>query len=169
MFEKLELEDAAFSPGLTHLLYVGQFLWADPGTLSNFLAFSFFEMEYESCHQQQHHRHILCHLVQTRGQGRTLDELTKAVKLEVKAPDTYKKLYLQLEIFAGACTIFFGKFSAGTQSIKVLLTIMRKNKIHFKTAVRQDFEFAAKFLFCYRQMIPILAVRLLYSNGSHDG
>ena len=86
----------------------------------------------------QHHRHILCHLVQTQGQGQTLEELTKYVKQKVKVPNNYEKLLHK--IFAGACTIFVREFRIGMQSIKALLAV-------FKTAVCQDFEFAAKFLF----------------------
>ena len=79
LFESLGIEDAAWSTGLTHSLYVGQFLWADQCTPSNFSAFSFFSLnsiDYGEKRIDQHHRHILCHLVQTQGQGKTLDELT---------------------------------------------------------------------------------------------
>ena len=89
----------------------------------------------------------MCHLIQTQGQGKTLDKLKTLVKLEVKAPNTYDALYHQHELFIGACTIFLGKFNVGTQSLKSLLTLVKKHHLHFCNGQHLDTTFSAKFLF----------------------
>ncbi len=107
-FKNLGLQDAAFSPGLTQALYAGKFTWADKSTPSNFSPFSFFEVEPLAIVEQQN-RHLILHLVETQGKGKTLDEIKASNKQEVKAPTAYLELVHQLSFFAGACSIFLGR------------------------------------------------------------
>jgi hypothetical protein len=144
-FKKLGLQDAAFSTGLTQALYLGKFQWADKSTPSNFSPFSFFEVEPLQAADQQN-RHLILHLVETQGKGKTLDEIKAGNKQEVKAPTTYTEMHHQLEFFAGACAIFFGPNSIPCTAIMALLTLVEDNRINLK-AKEADKTFMSQFLF----------------------
>ena len=106
-FKKLGQQDAAFSPCLTQALYAGKFIWTDKSTPSNFSPFSFFKVEPLAIADQQN-RHLILHLVETQGKGKTLDKIKASNKQEVKAPTTYLEMVHQPSFFAGACSIFWG-------------------------------------------------------------
>ena len=144
-FKNLGLQDAAFSTGLTQALYSGKFLWADKTTPSNFSPFSFFEVEPLLAADQQN-RHLILHLVETQGKGKTLEEIKAGNKQEVKAPTTYLEMYHQLNFFAGACSIFFGSNSIPCQAILALVTLVEKNRLILK-AREMDKTFMSQFLF----------------------
>lgn len=144
-FKNLGLQDAAFSPGLTQALYAGKFLWADKGTPSNFSPFSIFEVEPLLAADQQN-RHLILHLVETQGKGKTLDEIKASSKQEVKAPTTYMEMVQQLKFFAGLCEIFFGDLSVACCSIKALVAIVERNR-HILKARETDKTFMSQFLF----------------------
>jgi hypothetical protein len=95
-FKKLHLNDAAFSIGFTQALYNEQFLWADNSTPSNFPPFCIFEVEPLLATEQQN-CHFILHIIQTKGKGRSLDEIKTASKQEVKALTTYTELIQQLK------------------------------------------------------------------------
>lgn len=144
-FKNLGLQDAAFSPGLTQALYAGKFLWADKSTPSNFSPFSIFEVEPLRAADQQN-RHLILHLVETQGKGKTLDEIKASSKQEVKAPTTYLEMYHQLTFFAGACSIFFGATSIPAQAISALVALAEKNR-HTLKARESNKTFMSQFLF----------------------
>ena len=144
-FKNLGLQDAAFSPGLTQALYSGKFAWADKSTPSNFSPFSFFEVEPLAFAEQQN-RHLILHLVETQGKGKTLDEIKASNKQEVKAPTTYLEMVHQLSFFAGACSIFFGEHSIPCQAITALVALVERNR-HILKAREADKKFMSQFLF----------------------
>ena len=144
-FKKLGLQDAAFSTGLTQALYLGKFQWADKSTPSNFSPFSFFEVEPLQAADQQN-RHLILHLVETQGKGKTLDEIKAGNKQEVKAPTKYLEMYHQLNFFAGACSIFFGPKSIPCQAILALVELVELNRLVLK-AKETDKTFMSQFLF----------------------
>ena len=144
-FKNLGLQEAAFSSGLTQALYSGKFLWADKSTPSNFSPFSFFEVEPLQAADQQN-RHLILHLVETQGKGKTLEEIKARNKQEVKAPTTYLEMYHQLNFFAGACSSFFGANSIPCQAILALVTIVEKNRLILK-AREIEKTFMSQFLF----------------------
>ena len=144
-FKNLGLHDAAFSPGLTQALYAGKFTWADKSTPSNFSPFSFFEVEPLAIADQQN-RHLILHLVETQGKGKTLDEIKASNKQEVKAPTTYLELIHQLNFFAGACSIFFGENSIACQAVTALVALVERNRHILKTR-EADKKFMSQFLF----------------------
>jgi hypothetical protein len=144
-FKNLGLQDAAFSPGLTQALYAGKFIWADKSTPSNFSPFSFFEVEPLAIAEQQN-RHLILHLVETQGKGKTLDEIKASNKQEVKAPTTYLEMTHQLSFFAGACSIFFGENSIPCQAVTALVTLVERNR-HILKAREADKKFMSQFLF----------------------
>lgn len=144
-FKNLGLQDAAFSPGLTQALHSGKFPWADKSTPSNFSPFSFFEVEPLAIAEQQN-RHLILHLVETQGKGKTLDEIKASNKQEVKAPTTYLELVHQLTFFAGACSIFFGENSIPCQAITALVALVERNRHILKTR-EADRKFMSQFLF----------------------
>ena len=144
-FKNLGLQDAAFSPGLTQALYSGKFVWADKSTPSNFSPFSFFEVEPLAIAEQQN-RHLILHLVETQGKGKTLDEIKASNKQEVKAPTTYLEMVHQLTFFAGACSIFFGENSIPCQAVTALVALVERNR-HILKAREADKRFMSQFLF----------------------
>jgi len=144
-FKNLGLHDAAFSPGLTQALYSGKFTWADKSTPSNFSPFSFFEVEPLAIAEQQN-RHLILHLVETQGKGKTLDEIKASNKQEVKAPTTYLEMIHQLTFFAGACSIFFGENSIPCEALTALVALVERNRHILKTR-ETDKKFMSQFLF----------------------
>jgi hypothetical protein len=144
-FKNIGLQDAAFSPGLTQALYSGKFLWADKSTPSNFSPFSFFEVEPLQAADQQN-RHLILHLVETQGKGKTLEEIKAGNKQEVKAPTKFLEMIHQLSFFAGACSIFFGSKSIPYQAMMALAELVDKNRLVLK-ARETDKTFMSQFLF----------------------
>jgi hypothetical protein len=144
-FKNLGLQDAAFSPGLTQALYSGKFTWADKSTPSNFSPFSFFKVEPLAIADQQN-RHLILHLVETQGKGKTLEEIKASNKQEVKAPTTYLEMVHQLTFFAGACSIFFGDNSIPCQAVTALVALVKRNR-HILKAREADKRFMSQFMF----------------------
>ena len=144
-FKNLGLQDAAFSPGLTTALYAGKFLWSDKATPSNFSPFSIFEVEPLRASDQQN-RHLILHLIETQGKGKTLDEIKASCKHEVKAPTTYLEIHQQLQFFAGLCSIFFGEISIPCCAISALVSLVERNR-HILKAREVDQTFMSQFLF----------------------
>jgi hypothetical protein len=60
-FKDLKAPDVTFPSGTTNALYIGQFLWADSSTPSNFTIFAFREQEPNTNNHQEDF--LVCHLL----------------------------------------------------------------------------------------------------------
>jgi hypothetical protein len=72
-FKELGFPDIGFAQGTVQALYIGNFLYSDSSTPSNFTVFAFHEVEPLSNSRQKDY--LVCQLVQTQGQKKTLDEI----------------------------------------------------------------------------------------------
>ena len=71
-FASCRLEDAV------QALHVGEFLYSDSSTPSNFSVFAFYEQAPNSGKQQM--GYLICHLIQEQGQKKSLDEIKASLK-----------------------------------------------------------------------------------------
>jgi hypothetical protein len=60
-FKDLKAPDVIFASGTTNTLYIGQFLWADSSTPSNFTIFAFCKQEPNTDNHQEDY--LVCHLI----------------------------------------------------------------------------------------------------------
>ncbi len=72
-FKELGFPDISFAQGTEKALYVGDFLYANSSTPSNFTVFAFHEQEPLLDFRQNDY--LICQLVQTQGQKKLLDEV----------------------------------------------------------------------------------------------
>jgi hypothetical protein len=125
----LGFPDIGFTQGTVQALYIGNFLYSDSSTPSNFTVFAFHEVEpLSNSHQKDY---LVCQLVQTQGQKKTLDEIKASLKQTVHIPSDFNGMGTQLQVFAAACEIFFGKESICATSLMQLLIIVGRNKKAF--------------------------------------
>ena len=82
-FKDLRALDVTFAPGTTNALYIGQFLWSDSSTPSNFTIFAFHKQEpHTDSHQEDY---MVCHLIQEEGQKKAVNEIKASLKQETTA------------------------------------------------------------------------------------
>ena len=76
----------------------------------------------------------------------TVDEIKASNKQKVKAPTSVHDMIVQLKMFTIANDIFFGELSVGSQYLRVLQTMIKRQRLVFKAKEHLDKEFASKFL-----------------------
>jgi hypothetical protein len=94
-----------FASGTTQALYLGDFLYANLSSLSNFTAFAFHEQEPNSLNQQTDY--LICHLIQEQGQEKSIGDIKASLKQTVHVLKDFDGLGIQLQWFATALSIFF--------------------------------------------------------------
>ncbi len=128
-FKELGFPDIGFAQGMVQALYIGNFLYSNSSTPSNFTVFAFHEVEPLSNSRQKDY--LVCQLVQTQGQKKTLDKIKASLKQTVHIPSDFNGMGTQLQIFAAACKIFFGEESVCATSLRQLLIVVGCNKKAF--------------------------------------
>jgi hypothetical protein len=123
---------------------VGDFLYADSITPSNFTVFAFHELEPLSDSRQNDY--LICQLVQTQGQKKSLDEIEASLKQTVHVPTDFNSMWTQFHFFAAACEVFFGDESVCSTSLRQLLITISCNKKTFRDHMALDDLFVAKFM-----------------------
>ena len=103
-FKEGGFPDVTFASGTIQTLYLGDFLYSDSSSPSNFTVFTFHEQEPNSSNQQTDY--LICHLVQEQGQKKSLDEIKASLKQSVHVPKDFTGLGTQLRLFATASSIF---------------------------------------------------------------
>jgi hypothetical protein len=106
-FKELGFPDIGFAQGMVQALYIGDFLYSDSGTPSNFTVFALHEVEPLSNSRQKDY--LVCQLVQTQGQKKMLDKIIASLKQTVHIPSDFNGMGTQLQVFAAACEIFLAK------------------------------------------------------------
>jgi hypothetical protein len=141
----LGFPNIGFAQGTVQALYIGDFLYSNSSTPSNFTVFAFHKVEpLSNSHQKDY---LVCQLVQTQGQKKTLDEIKASLKQTFHIPSDFNGMGTQLQVFAPACEIFFGKESICATSLRQLIIIVGHNKKAFRDHIALDDFFIAKFLF----------------------
>jgi hypothetical protein len=143
-FKALKIEDVGFAAGTVQALYLGEFLYANSSTPSNFTVFAFFEQEPNARSQKEDY--LVCHLIQEQGQKKSLDKIKASLKQTVHVPKDFDGMGNQLNLFAAASSIFFGKESILTASLDQLILLIGQNKKDLRDQIAIDEFFAAKFL-----------------------
>ena len=143
-FKDLGFPDIGFAQGTAQALYVGDFLYADSSTPSNFTVFAFHEQEPLSDSRQNDY--LICQLVQTQGQKKSLDEIKASLKQTVHVPIDFNSMGTQFQLFAAACEVFFGDESVCSTSLRQLLITIGHNKKTFRDHIALDDRFVAKFM-----------------------
>jgi hypothetical protein len=131
--------------GTTQALYLGDFLYANSSSPSNFTVFAFHEQEPNSSNQQTDY--LICHLIQEQGQKKSIEDIKASLKQTVHIPKDFVGLGTQLQLFATVLSIFFGSKSFCTEKLNQLLLLVGRNKKHFCNQIALNKFFAAKFLF----------------------
>jgi hypothetical protein len=121
-FKEGGFPDITFASGTTQTLYLGDFLYSNSSSLSNFRIFAFHEQEPNSSNQQTDY--LICHLVQEQGQKKSLDKIKASLKQTVHIPKDFIGLGTQLQLFATASSIFFGSESICTEKLNQLLLLV---------------------------------------------
>ncbi len=153
---------------MVQALCVGDFLYSNSSTPSNFTIFAFHELEpLSDSHQNDH---LTCQLVQTQGQKKLLNEIKASLKQTVHVPNNFNSMGTQLQIFTAGCEIFFGDKSVCITSLRQLLITVGHNKKTFHDHIALGDLFVAKFLLavdqrfqCWLGMCKRAAVSLLKS------
>jgi len=83
-FKEFGFLGISFAQGTAQALLIGHFLYADSSTPSNFTVFAFHEQEplSDSCQND----YLICQLVQTQGQKKSLDKIKASLKQMVHVP-----------------------------------------------------------------------------------
>jgi hypothetical protein len=144
-FKEMQAQDVTFASGTTNALYIGQFLWSDSSTPSNFTMFAFREQEPNMDSRQEDF--MICHLIREEGQKKSVDEIKASLKQTVHIPSDVNGLGIQIQLFEKASRIFFGDESALTDSLNQLHLEIARNKTSFKNEIAVDEFFVAKFMF----------------------
>jgi hypothetical protein len=137
--------DVTFTLGITQALFLGEFLYANFSTPSNFTNFAFHKQEPNSSNQQTDF--LICHLIQEQGQKKTHNKIKALLKHAIHVPLDIVGLGTQLQLFAAALSIFFGKENVCTDKLKYLLLLLGCNKKRFCDQIALNKFFATKFLF----------------------
>jgi hypothetical protein len=87
----LGFPDIGFAQGKSQALFVGDFLYADSSTPSNFTVFAFHEQAPLSDFRQNDY--LICQLVQTQGQKKSLDEIKASLKQRVHVPTDFNSIW----------------------------------------------------------------------------
>ncbi len=144
-FKESGFPDVTFASGTTQALYLGDFLHANLSSPSNFTIFAFHEQEPNSLNQQTDY--LICHLIQEQGQKKFINDIKAPLKQTVHVPKDFVGLGTQLQLFATASSMFFGRESFCTEKLNQLLLLVRRNKKPFRNQITLDKFFTVKFLF----------------------
>jgi hypothetical protein len=110
--------------GTTQALFLGEFLYADSSTPSNFTVFAFHKQEPNSANQQADY--LICHLILEQSQKKFLDEIKASLKQAVHKTSIFVSLgRTQFQLLAVASSIFFGDESICTDHLKHLLLLVQ--------------------------------------------
>ncbi len=150
-FKELVFQDIAFASGTTQALFIGEFLYSNSSTPSNFTIFAFHEQEPSSDKCQQDY--LICHLIHVEGQKKTLEEIRALLKQLAHVPSDFNSLGIQIQLVGAASSIFFGKGSICTSSLSLLLSTISQNKKSFRDQIALGKFFAAKFLFAVDKQV----------------
>jgi hypothetical protein len=149
----LNLTDVAFASGTIQNLYMGEFIYGNSSSPSNFTVFAFFEQPPLSDSKQTNY--LTCHLIHEMGQKLSVDEIKASMRQEVIVPEGYNELGTQLQYFVGAMEIFFGAESLIRLEMNKLLHLVGKHKKQFRDAIALDEWFAARFLFAIDRRVQL--------------
>jgi len=119
-------------------------MYADSSTPSNFTVFVLNEQEQLSGSHQNDY--LICQLVQTQGQKKSLGEIKTSLKQTVHVPTDFNSTGTQLQLFADTCEIFFGDKNVCSTSMRQLLITFGRNKKTFRDHITLDDLFVAKFM-----------------------
>jgi hypothetical protein len=132
-FKEQGFPDVPFALDTTHALFIGEFLYCDSSTPSNFTIFAFHEQEPNSNNCQQDC--LICHILQIDRQKKSLEEIKALLKQAVHIPSNYNGLGTQIQIFAAASSILFVANSMCTYSLWQLLLLVSWNKKSFRDRI----------------------------------
>jgi hypothetical protein len=135
-FKELGFPDIGFAQGTAHFLY------ANSSTPSNFTVFTFHEQE--PLLDSRQNNYLICQLVQTQGQKKSLDKIKASLKQTVHVPTDFNSMGTQFQLFAAACEVFFGDESVCSTSLMQLLITIGHNKKTFRNHIALDNLFIAK-------------------------
>jgi hypothetical protein len=79
-FKESGFPNVMFALGTTQALYLGDFLYANSSSPSNFTVFAFHEQEPNSLNQQTDY--LICHLIQEQGQKKSMDDIKGITKAD---------------------------------------------------------------------------------------
>jgi hypothetical protein len=96
---------------------------------------------------------LICHLIQEQGQKKSLDKIKASLKQAVHIPLDFVGLGTQLQLFAVALSIFFGKEGVFTDKLKFRLLLVGCNKQSFCNQIAPNEFFATKFLFTINRRV----------------
>jgi nucleoside phosphorylase len=99
-FKDLGFPDIGFAQGTAQALFVGDFLYADSSTPSNFTVFAFHEQEPLSDSRQNDY--LICQLVQIQGQKKSLDKIKASLKKTVHISTEFNSMGTQFQLFGEA-------------------------------------------------------------------
>jgi len=150
-FKEMGFPDIGFAQGTAQALFVGDFLYADSSTPSNFTVFAFHEQAPLSDSRQNDY--LICQLVQAQGKKKSLDEIKASLKQTVHVPTDFNSMGTQLQLFAAACEVFFGDESVCSTSLRQLLITISRNKKTFRDHITLDDLFVAKFMLAVDRII----------------
>jgi hypothetical protein len=143
-FKKLRFPDIGYAQGLVQALFISNFLYANSSTPINFTVFAFHKQEPLSDSRQSNY--LICQLVQTQGQKKSLDEIKASLKQTAHEQSDFNSTGTQFQLFAVACEIFFGEDSVCSTSLRQLLIIIGHNKKAFRDHIALDDLFVAKLM-----------------------
>jgi hypothetical protein len=93
-FKESGFPDVTFALGMTQALHLGDFLYINLSSPSNFMVFAFHEQEPNSSHQQTDC--LICHLFQKQGQKKSINYIKASLKHTVHVPKDFVGLGTQL-------------------------------------------------------------------------
>ncbi len=93
------------------------------------------------------------HLIQEQGQKKLLKEIKASLKQTVHVPKDFDGMGNQLNLFAAASSIFFGKESICTARLNQLVLFVGRNKKNLHDQIAMDKFFAAKFLLAVNRRV----------------
>ena len=96
---------------------------------------------------------MVCHLIREEGQKKSVDEIKASLKQSVHIPSDVNGLGIQIQLFAKASRIFFGKESVLTECLNQLHLEIARNKSSFKNEIALDKFFVTKFMFAIDQRV----------------
>jgi hypothetical protein len=146
-FDKLNLTDICFSPGIVQCLFHGKFISANLSIPSNFMAFAFNEQPPLLCVKQDNY--LICNLIHKINIKQSPKEIKSSLMQDLIVSKDYTLLGVQLQYFVGTVEIFFGSESIAAFEMRRLLIQMGCHKKQFRYMIALNEWFAACFLFCH--------------------
>jgi hypothetical protein len=162
-FKELGFPDIGFAQGTVQALYIGNYLYSDSSTPSNFTVFAFHKVEpLSNSHQKDY---LVCQLVQTQGQKKTLDKIKASLKQTVHIPSDFNGMGTQLQVFAAACEVFFRRRERLCNQSQAAPHCRWTQQESFLRPHRFGRLFHQKNPFCCRPSIPTLAQHVRTCNS----